>query len=182
MGGPCVTGDDVDRLVARLRRDSDTTLLNALKDQIRYQKMVLRNKGNLRLSGTIEDLTSMLRAHLEPMEICQDNFLEHQEEPESEVIPFSFQNQGQRVAVYYDNTFYVGQVTHVFSPSKAMVKYMEYNSVTGFFKWPKFDDEAETEAVYVFKWDLTVTPHSNDLRQWSVAEKAEIITAYEALK
>ena len=57
QGGPCLTADDVDALVVRFRNEKDTVLLNALKDQIRYQEMVLGQKGDLRLSGSIEELT-----------------------------------------------------------------------------------------------------------------------------
>ena len=55
--GPCVIADDVDALVVRFRNEKDTVLLNALKDQIRYQEMVLGQKGDLRLSGSIKELT-----------------------------------------------------------------------------------------------------------------------------
>lgn len=64
VGGPCVIAEDVDALVIRLRREKKSTLLNALKDQIRYQKTVLNQKGCLRLTGSIEDLTASLKAHL----------------------------------------------------------------------------------------------------------------------
>ena len=57
QGRPCVIADDVDALVVRFRNEKDTVLLNALKDQIRYQEMVLGQKGDLHLSGSIEDLT-----------------------------------------------------------------------------------------------------------------------------
>ena len=51
-GGPCETSDGVDALIHRLRRDKDSVLLEALKDQIGYQKMILGRKGALRLSGS----------------------------------------------------------------------------------------------------------------------------------
>lgn len=62
--GPCVTSEDIDALVFRLRRENETTLKNALKDQVKYQKFVLNQKGHLRLMGSIEELTASLKAHL----------------------------------------------------------------------------------------------------------------------
>ena len=64
QGGPCVTADDVDALVVRFRNE-DTVLLNALQDQIRYQKMVLGQKVDLRLSGSIEELSQFASASQE---------------------------------------------------------------------------------------------------------------------
>ena len=62
--GPCETSDDVDCLIHRLQRDKDCVLLEALKDQIRYQKTILGRKGSLCLSGSVEDLILALKEHL----------------------------------------------------------------------------------------------------------------------
>lgn len=184
-GGPCTSPECVDRLVARLRRESRTALLNALKDQVRYQKTILNIKGHLRLTGNIDDLVSTMKDHLRstgphlmPAEIESEG-----DDEDSQPVNFEFERQGQWVAVYYDNTFYVGQVTDILSRQKAMVKYMERcDSTGGLFRWPKNDDEAETESVYVFKWDMEVVPQSSDMRQWQVLDIDDIVRLYESLK
>ena len=84
--------------------------------------------------------------------------------------------------MYYDNTFYVGQVTHIIATDKAYVKYLERSQLTNSFKWPRVEDEAETPAYFVFRWDLDVIPLTNDLRQWKVNNLEDIVEAYERLK
>lgn len=63
-GGPCETSDNVDSLIHCLLRDKDCVLLEAPKDQIRYQKMIHGRKGRLCLSGSVEDLILDLKEHL----------------------------------------------------------------------------------------------------------------------
>ena len=54
----------------RLEVEGETArvALEAIKDQIRYQKQILGLKGNVRLSGTLEELSTMLKEHLQPAE------------------------------------------------------------------------------------------------------------------
>lgn len=66
--------------------------------------------------------------------------------------------------------------------NKAMVKYMEQSSTTGFFRWPRIEDVAETDSVYVFNWDMDVVPRSNAMREWKVYDLDNIVRMYESLK
>jgi len=178
-GGPCFTSNDIDALVSRLRREKGSVLVNALKDQIRYQKSILNRKGDLRLSGSLEELTQILKDHL------QDENSDEQapEEAFLESEPFAFQHQGQWVAVFYDDQFYIGQVVHVMNKDMAMVNYLERTTGrSDYFKWPRVEDLAETSSCYVFRWDLDVNPVSSNLRMWHVAEISNIVSAYDALK
>ena len=180
VGGPCETAADVDSLTRCLRNESEENLINALRDQVRYQKQILKRKGQLRLGGTTEELIAGLKEHLGqqfqqsvagavPMEL--DEWTE----------PFVFQHQGQWVAVYFDNKFYIGQVTHVLSKERAVIKYLEQIGTSSMFKWPRVADEAETEAVFVFEWDIDVNPASNDMRQWRVSGLPAIVDKYQSL-
>ena len=182
QGGPCKTPDDVDRLLSGL---TERDALNFLKDQIRYLKLVLNKKDrSLRLSGTKDELATSLKNHLSSSldmawEGSEETF---ENEDISQDFTFEFKRQGEWVAVYYDNTFYVGQVTHIIATDKAYVKYLERSQLSNSFKWPRVEDEAETPAYFVFRWDLDVIPLTNDLRQWKVNNLEDIVEAYERLK
>ena len=69
-GGPFKYKGDVDLLVQRLR--GKTKIKEALKDEIRFQKVVIGRKGDLKLSGTIEQLKQVLRAHLDEQPVEAD--------------------------------------------------------------------------------------------------------------
>ena len=64
VGGPCVTLKDVDKLI-NLQKKGTKPLLNALKDQVRYQKMVLLRNGKLRLTASLPELIQSLKDHLD---------------------------------------------------------------------------------------------------------------------
>ncbi|XP_070174545.1 uncharacterized protein [Littorina saxatilis] len=55
QGGACTVRADVSLLLRGLRRrgQKGTVLVEAVKDQVRYQKCVLGQKGQLKLSGTV---------------------------------------------------------------------------------------------------------------------------------
>lgn len=181
VGGPCDCAQDVDALVRNLT--NEVHLNNVLKDQIRYQKTILRKGQGLRLGGTTEDLIEGLKAHLgnaEPASASNAAQDSTEVEIEHEPEPFKFQNQGQWVAVYFDNTFYIGQVIHVLSNEKAIVKYLQQVGCN--FKWPRVEDTAETDAIYVFDWDIEVYPSSSDMRQWQVSGLQAIADKYETLR
>lgn len=204
-GGPCETSDDVDCMI-RLRRDKDCVLLEAMKDQIRYQKTILGRKGSPRLSGSVEDLILTLKEHLSdpalPVEPQQQ--LQSEDEdggydesdpvqpPEKRACPgedddddgtqFSFCKQGQWVAVLYDDQFYIGQVIEVAHGQSAVVKYLEQTKGRkDYYRWPRSEDVVETSAHYVYWWDFKVTPVSNDGRVWEVANIDDIASGYELI-
>lgn len=60
---------------------------------------------------------------------------------------------------FYNQMFYLGHVIEVFNPQSAMVQYLEQSkNQKDYFKWPKVDNGAVTDACYIFKWDFDVLP------------------------
>ena len=85
--------------------------------------------------------------------------------------------------MYYDNTFYIGQVLEVRGGESAVCKFMEQTKCRqDYFRWPPSEDIAEVAAHYVFKWDFEVNPVSNDGRVWSVPAVNSISIGYEKIK
>ena len=214
-GGACETEDDVHALIHRLRRDKPSVLLEAVKDQIRYQKTILGRKGTLRLSGSVEDLILALKTHLSDPAVSQpqhqpqpcrqsddEDFdfdggdAEFDEPPEKrprqdddsdsdseDETTFSYGRQGQWVAVFYDDRFYVGQVIEVEDGQSGIVKYLEpTNGRKDYFRWPRSEDVARTSANYVFKSNFDVKPVSNDGRVWEVEDIDDIASGYQYMK
>ena len=100
------------RLVEAKSGDRVSDLIDALKDEVRFQKQVLKRKGSLKVTGTIEELVSTLKSHLG--DFGDDLPTDDQDEPpppkQQRAAPFSFETVGQWVAVYFDDQFYIGQV------------------------------------------------------------------------
>ena len=94
--------------------------------------------------------------------------------------PFEFHAQGQWVAVFFSEQFYIGQVIEVLNPQQARVQYLfQSNARKDCFKWPPVDDVAITEAYYVFQWDFEVLPTN---RTWTVPAIEEIQQQYDSIK
>ena len=86
------------------------------------------------------------------------------------------------MATFYDQMFYLGQVIEVFNPHSAMVQYLEQSkSQKDYFKWPKVDDVAVTDAYYIFKWDFDVLPVSSECRVWHVESIEDIAEVYNRI-
>lgn len=199
-GGPCESKEDVKKLKRRLKDAGKKLpfLKNAFKNEIRYQKLVLKSKGSLKLSGTLNDLISALQDHLPDqtdhaavpaspvvVETRQDGPKQKRQrldttaasasccQPSEPAVdstsddkPFTFSAQGQWVATYYDDNFYVGQVIEVCSPQSGIVQYLQRTKARDdSFRWPIVDDVALTEAHYIFEWDFEVVPTN---RLWVV--------------
>ena len=80
---------------------------------------------------------------------------------------FTFERQGQWLAVYCDLMFYIGQVIDVQSKSTATIKFLEpTKGRKDHFRWPLADDVAQVESTFVFRWDFDVSPVSSDGRIW----------------
>ena len=64
---------------------------------------------------------------------------------------FSFGRQGQWVAVFCDDQFYIGQVIEKTDGQSAAVKYLEpTKGRKGYYRWPRSEGVAETSAHYVY--------------------------------
>ena len=98
-------------------------------------------------------------------------------------VPFFFKQQTQWVCVFYDNSYYVGQVLAIQNAQTADVKFLEKTRGRfDFFRWPSCEDIAEVEAKFVFCWDFEVNIHSSDGRLWSVPEVKLLEKAYQRIK
>ncbi|KAL3861249.1 hypothetical protein ACJMK2_007297 [Sinanodonta woodiana] len=189
-GGPCVNLRDVDKLLA-----TSSNVVSAVKSQIRYLKVILGAK-HLTINGTKEELIFRLRAHFQGTDKNEEQLSKRQrlnEEFDGSVSDdsfendddsiFQFENQGEFVAVFYDNHFYLGQVISVKSNDKALVKFMEkFKGRKDYFKWPLIDNVAEIDACYVFRWAFDVSPVSNDGRVWSVPSIKHLQMNYDKIK
>ena len=197
-GGPCERQEDVATLIKRHQRTGASTarMRLYLKDEIRFQKTIVNKKGSLKLAGSLVELQKALEHHLSsgrpvpsadiPVAVnCElsahrgnDMSPDRNEDP-VEAALFQFTKQGQWVAVYFIERFYIGQVLEVKEDgSKASVQYLE--QVKGqrhCFRWPSREDVENTLAEDVFYWDLNCLPLSNG-RIWRVDDIEEVAAAY----
>ena len=90
---------------------------------------------------------------------------EKEGKPEDELELNGNFSQGQRVAEYYDNKFYVGEVFQVVESGKAEVAFMEQVPGQNIFRW-KAEDIDFVEDKVVFMWNVEMT--SQNRRPWSV--------------
>ncbi|KAL8618144.1 hypothetical protein ACOMHN_034371 [Nucella lapillus] len=73
-----------------------------------------------------------------------------------------FTRQGEWVAVFYDQGFFIGQVTLVENPGTAHVSFLENTkSHRDYFRWLRVEDVANVDSQYVFRWDVEVLPASS---------------------
>lgn len=196
-GGPCIQKADVTKLVKRLRRNgfSNTKLRLAVLNKLRYQKQVLSNEKALRLSGNLHQLTNRLIDHLpgDPVPATlsdtemsdsdasdMTNTDEQHPEPDHRSA-FAFSRQGQWLAVFYDNDFYLGQVIEVKGEETAVVQFLEKTAGRkDYFRWPH---KVVSDVIkdYVFAWDFEVLPVSQQGRVWRVPEIDKLKAAYQQI-
>ena len=53
---------------------------------------------------------------------------------------FKFQQQGETVAVYYENDFYICQVINILNPDLADINFLSSKGDTNEFRWPRSED------------------------------------------
>ncbi|KAL8610059.1 hypothetical protein ACOMHN_045457 [Nucella lapillus] len=190
-GGPCCFDSDVTTLVQQLQDDgaSCAKIVRCLQDEVRYQKQVLGVGKTLKITKTNGELQQALKAHLGPeQQTDHDSSSEDDLEPPlpkrqrtMEPTP-EFTRQGEWVAVFYDQGFFIGQVTLVENPGTAHVSFLENTkSRRDYFRWPRVEDVANVDSQYVFRWDVEVLPVSNDGRIWQVSDLQDIADAYKRL-
>ncbi|KAL8568917.1 hypothetical protein ACOMHN_017088 [Nucella lapillus] len=190
-GGPCCFDSDVTTLVQQLQDDgaSCAKIVRCLQDEVRYQKQVLGVGKTLKITKTNGELQQALKAHLGPeQQTDHDSSSEDDLEPPlpkrqrtMEPTP-EFTRQGEWVAVFYDQGFFIGQVTLVENPGTAHVSFLENTkSHRDYFRWLRVEDVANVDSQYVFRWDVEVLPVSNDGRIWQVSDLQDIADAYKRL-
>ena len=187
QGSPCRSQYDVEGLLERY--DSKTEKVNAIKVQIRYLKVLMQvTDPRLQPSNlSLEDLSRNLSSYLEEQLCCDDNQLaehdldhmmldhpgETEEDGEEDVgeftdPPFKFTSQGQTVAVYYNDGFFIGQVLQFNSDSKAEISFMLQKNCSNVFRWSESDRIETVDSMYMFFSDFDLIPKN---RIWSVKEE-----------
>ena len=93
-----------------------------------------------------------------------------------------FTRQGEWVAVFYDSSFYIGQVIEVQSEGTATVQYLtKVKDHPSYFCWPSVDDVCSISAEFVFRWNLDISPVGNICRLWQVDSVQDIAKAYDRI-
>ena len=159
------------------------------------------------MAGTVGDLEQALKAHLggdsperpalQPQQAFSDSspssedgvphkrqrFESESREEDVEEVPLVFSSQGEWIAAYYDDQFYIGQVIEVHSETEATVQYLtKARGRSDYFRWPEVEDIAKTSVNFVFRSSVDVVPVSNDGRVWKVSSADEIAEAYNRIK
>ena len=78
---------------------------------------------------------------------------------------FEFQQQGETVAVYYENDFYIGQVINILNPDQADINFLSSKGNTNEFRWPRSEDIDCVEAKFVFYSGFELLPKN---RTWHI--------------
>lgn len=94
---------------------------------------------------------------------------------------FTFSQQGEWVAVFYDEEFYIGQVVNIANDQQADVQFLERCSLSNAkFRWPRKDDIDTVDAKYVFSSNFEVTTSNG--RVWTVMDVGLIDELYTIYK
>lgn len=94
---------------------------------------------------------------------------------------FTFSQQGEWVAVFYDEEFYIGQVVNIANDQQADVQFLERCSLSNAkFRWPRKDDIDTVDAKYVFSSNFEVTTSNG--RVWTVMDVGLIDELYKIYK
>ena len=105
----------------------------------------------------------------------------HQDQP---LESFGFSRQGEWVAVFYYDTFHIGQVLDYESKDKGQIKFLERtNSILVnniIFKWPRGDDIQEVASNFVIHWESEVSTSQG--RLWHVQDLDFMKERYLRLK
>ena len=191
-----------------------TLVLGMKSPLLRITGSLLFLTNNLRvfLGGTVEGITRQQLPPL-PRQTCQppgkrqrcDNSGSSEEEDsnsdedlpdhpddahdiqqEFQEFDFKFQREGQMVAVYFMEDFYVGEVMTVFSEEKAEVNFMDKANfqIRGqpVFRWPMRQDKCTIDSEVVFACDVELTPSSSSGRAFLVVQPVDLQKKYAAFK
>ncbi|XP_076447511.1 uncharacterized protein LOC143284579 [Babylonia areolata] len=94
--------------------------------------------------------------------------------------PGHFTQQGEKVAVFYDDRFYVGEVLDVVSPTRATIAFMTSWGDRNAFKWPDAIDCDPIDSKFVLAWNLDM--FSTNGRTWCVKEFDAVVEKYREWK
>ena len=97
---------------------------------------------------------------------------------------FKFTQEGEVVAVYYEDDFFIGEVDSVVSEEEAEVNFMAKSQTTKrvIFKWPCTPDRCPVSSSVVFAGNLRLVPASSSGRAFVVDRPDNLPARYEAFK
>lgn len=98
---------------------------------------------------------------------------------------FRFQREGELVAVYFVEDYYIGEVVRIASPSEAHINFMEranFQRGRPIFRWPVCEDKCNISAEVVFASDICLQPLSSSGRAFSVEKPDRLPERYAAFK
>ena len=84
-------------------------------------------------------------------------------------------SQGQAIAVYYDNNFYLGEVLQSHEDDTAEVSFMDQVPNKNIFRW-KHEDIDVVHKKFVFMWNVRLA--SQNGRSWSTADYVKLVRLY----
>lgn len=103
-----------------------------------------------------QEQTAPSRARKRLRELDEDDCSEDEEELAAKVSrKEGFTAQGETVAVYFDNKFYVGEVLDVKEGGgEAVISFLAQVRNQNVFVWPQKEDIADIQARFVLVWDV----------------------------
>lgn len=98
---------------------------------------------------------------------------------------FKFNREGEQVAVYFMEDFYIGEVKRLIGEDEAEVNFMERSYArtgTCVYKWPHPVDCCPISASVVYAKDIALAPSSSSGRAFVVDSPVNLSGRYEAIK
>ena len=197
-GGPCLEKKDVDTILENLgsqRQQIDAikdeiryhktvlgaksktlTLAGSLSNLTTKLKSFLGNEPFLEGESN-EAITGVEHSNTETED--DENELYSDLESESDVEDasviddtnfgsFEFSRQGEFVAVFYDNEYYVGQVLSFENKTEGKVSFLDKCRIKkNTFRWTDSNTVEDVSAVYVFDWGFDMIPNG---RFWQLID------------
>ena len=106
------------------------------------------------------------------------------DEPEFETS-FRFQQEGNIVAVYYAEDFFISKVTRVISEEDTTVKFLEKAGSKDrvvVYRWPCSEDCTEISSAVVFAKNLQLAPSSLSGHLFFVESQRNLFVRYQAFR
>lgn len=95
---------------------------------------------------------------------------------------FSFSCEGELVAVYYENGFFVGQVTKVNDQDNGEINFLEKSKDGLVYRWPAKEDKCNISADVVFASKLSLAPSSSSGRAFVVLQPKDLQARYHTFR
>ncbi|KAL5015088.1 hypothetical protein ScPMuIL_009358 [Solemya velum] len=95
---------------------------------------------------------------------------------------FEFECQGTRVAVYYDDDYYIGEVVEVTSKTSGNITFMAKCGLKkkSLYRWPVVVNIDNIDSRFVIDWDFNMTTTNG--RMWAVEDEPLLQKMYKQYK